>query len=177
MKFYFILLLNSFSFLGLSQTAHLVIPKGHLEGVTSVCCSPNGKYIFSGSRDHTAKVWSTHGLEIETFELNHEVLSVAFSPDEKNVAIGCADGKINVFNLNGQLVLKVDAHRNGINSLFFSPNGKSILSGSSDHTAKLWNTNGQLLNTFAHNKAINSVSFSSDGKFILTGSDDSTAVV
>lgn len=177
MKFYFVLILTSFSFLGLSQPAHLVIPKGHIEGVTSVCVSSNGKFILSGSRDHTAKVWSTQGLEIETFDLNHEVLAVAFSPDDKQIATGSTDGKINIFTVDGKLVLKIDAHKNSINSLFFSPNGKSILSGSSDNTVKLWNINGQLLNTFAHKKAINSVSFSSDGKFILTGSDDNTAIV
>ena len=73
----------SIVFLGHSQTPHLIIPKGHLQGITSVCFSPDGKFILSGSRDNTAKLWNTLGQEIETFYVDHEVLAVAFSPDAK----------------------------------------------------------------------------------------------
>ena len=122
---------------GITQKAHLVIPKGHLEGITSVCFSPDGKFILSGSRDHTAKIWNLLGHEVETFNLDKDVLAVAFSPDEKFILTGSAEGKIKLWKISGELIQTIDAHVKDINSIAFSPDGYYMLSASDDFTAKL----------------------------------------
>lgn len=162
---------------GISQEAHLIIPKGHLESITSVCCTSDGKYILSGSKDHTAILWDPVGLEVETFKLFHEVTAVAFSRDKQYVLTGSADGKIILWKFNGDSVLAIKAHTKPLTSIAFSQDDQLILSSSMDHTAKLWDLKGKLKQTFKQNKAINSAAFSSDGQSIITGGDDKTAIL
>jgi WD40 repeat protein len=67
--------------------------EGHEDYVTSVTFSPDSKYLASGSRDETVKLWSVESqTEIVTL-LEHSkcVNSVAFSPDGKYLASGSYD--------------------------------------------------------------------------------------
>ncbi|NIM12527.1 MAG: hypothetical protein GTO45_10515, partial [Candidatus Aminicenantes bacterium] len=42
--------------------------KGHQRGVNSVCFSPEGTHILSGSSDSTVKLWErSSGKEVRTF--------------------------------------------------------------------------------------------------------------
>ena len=50
------------------QTPELVVNKGHSDSVTSVAFSPDGRYVVTGSGDHTAKLWeAATGKELRTF--------------------------------------------------------------------------------------------------------------
>ncbi|KAJ6127856.1 hypothetical protein N7471_009073 [Penicillium samsonianum] len=57
--------------------------KGHSSWVTSVAFSPDGKWVASGSRDNTVKLWNTITGAIYKTIPGHSntVISVAFSPD------------------------------------------------------------------------------------------------
>ena len=58
---------------------------GHSNTVLSVCFSPDGKFIASGSRDKTIKLWNLQEQK-EVFILSGHselVSSVCFSPDGK----------------------------------------------------------------------------------------------
>ncbi|KIM22727.1 hypothetical protein M408DRAFT_78658, partial [Serendipita vermifera MAFF 305830] len=37
-------------------------PKGHLKEITSVICSPDNRYIVSGSQDQTVRVWDAQQI-------------------------------------------------------------------------------------------------------------------
>ena len=67
--------------------------EGHSEGVTSVCYSPDGSKIASGSWDETVRVWdAATGALISTLEGHtHIVASVCFSPDGSKIASGSYD--------------------------------------------------------------------------------------
>ena len=70
--------------------------KGHSDwfgGVYSIAFSPNSKFLVSGSKDKTVKVWQVDtGKEIMTLK-GHEddITSVAISADGKLIASGSKD--------------------------------------------------------------------------------------
>ena len=65
--------------------------KGHMDGVTSIGLSPDGRHIVSGSYDKTVRVWDAQTGEsaIDPLE-GHDgyVTSVAFSPDGRHIVSG-----------------------------------------------------------------------------------------
>jgi WD40 repeat protein len=62
--------------------------------VTSVCFSPDGLRILTGSQDSTAKLWDAQtSKEILTLKGHtEEVTSVAFSSDGRYTLTGSRDG-------------------------------------------------------------------------------------
>jgi hypothetical protein len=111
---------------------------GHTNRVTSVCFSPDGQRIASGSYDWTVKVWDAHTRqELLTLKGDTDsVSSVAFSPDGKRIASGSGDlvigikpGEVKVWDAQtGQEILTLKGHTLGVLSVAFSPNGKRIAS-------------------------------------------------
>ncbi|PSM50308.1 hypothetical protein C7Y66_04645 [Chroococcidiopsis sp. CCALA 051] len=103
------------------------------------------------------------------------VLSVAFSPDGKLLAMGDSNGEIRLYQVaDGKPVLTCQAHTNWVTSLAFSPDGSTLASGSSDSKVKLWEiATGQCLHTLqGHENEVWSVAWSPDGDILASGSDD-----
>ena len=113
-------------------------------------------------------------------------VSIAFSPDGKQIVSGSNDGTICLWDAtSGELfgtppkndprpVASVIGHTSGVSSVTFSPNGKLIVSASYDGTLCLWDAAGGQLVAFheGHMDWVTSVAFSSDGKKIVSGSRD-----
>ncbi|NMG18472.1 NB-ARC domain-containing protein [Brasilonema bromeliae] len=105
------------------------------------------------------------------------ILSVAFSPEGKVLAMGDTNGDIRLYQVaDGLPLLTCKGHANWVLSLAFSPDGTILASGSSDNTVKLWSVGtGQCLQTLqGHNHEVWSVAFSPDGEVFASGSDDQT---
>ncbi len=156
--------------------------RGHGSWITAVAYSPDGRWIVTGSRDKTAKVWdAASGRELHTLKGHTaQIFSVAFSPDGQRIATGSYDLTAKVWETaNGQELLTLKGHGQQVDSVAFSPDGLRIVTGSFDHTAKVWESaNGQELFTLkGHNAAIRAAAFSPDGRRIVTGSEDKTARV
>ncbi|MEA5625955.1 NACHT and WD40 repeat domain-containing protein [Nostoc sp. UHCC 0251] len=103
------------------------------------------------------------------------VLSVAFSPNGKLLAIGDTNGEIHLRQLaDGIQVLICKGHSSWVISLAFSPDGKTLASSSGDYTLKLWDIDtGQCLQTLqGHEQEVWSVAFSPDGTTLASASDD-----
>ena len=173
------LLLSIFTSVILAQAPRLVAPIGHIGGVEAIAFSPNGKYVLTGSIDHTAKLWDLKGHEIQTFSGHTQAVnSVAFSPDGKFVFTGSRDSTAILWDLYGKVIQTFTGHKKLIESVAFSPNGKQVLTGGRDDKAILWDLDGEIIQKFkGHDKDINSVAFSPDGKQVLTSSKDSTAIL
>ncbi|BAZ48573.1 WD-40 repeat-containing protein [Nostoc sp. NIES-4103] len=105
------------------------------------------------------------------------VLSVAFSPDGKLLALGDTNGNIRLYQVSDwQQLLICKGHTNWVLSLAFSPDSGIFASGSIDHTVKLWDVNtGECLKTLCgHKHEVWSVAFSPDGNTLASASDDQT---
>ncbi|KIM71121.1 hypothetical protein PILCRDRAFT_805352, partial [Piloderma croceum F 1598] len=141
--------------------------------VASQFCSqfPQGLSIDIGRMTHWPEV--LHVLEGHM----SGVLSVALSPDGKQIVSSSRDRTIRVWDVDtgGVLTGTFEGHTDVIWSVAFSPDGKHIASGSSDQTIRVWliETGEIVSEPFQGQSVICSVAFSPDGKKIVSGSDNS----
>ncbi|NMC34731.1 MAG: CHAT domain-containing protein [Veillonellaceae bacterium] len=164
---------------GLAIHAAPISRMSHDDYITSVAFSPDGKWVISGSWDHTVRVWeAATGTEIARMTHDGSVDSVAFSPDGKWVVSGSGDGTARVWEAATGTEIARMIHDGFVDSVAFSPDGKWVISGSGDNTARVWEAaTGTEIARMTHEHIVHSVAFSSDGKWVISGSDDDTARV
>jgi WD40 repeat protein len=144
----------------------------HTAFVGAVAWSPDGKYIASGSWDHSVQVWNTQtGALLFSYDQGDIVDAVAWSPDGKYIASGSWDDTVQVWNVQAQTLVRIYiGHSDFVSSLAWSPDGKYIASGSWDHTVQVWNAKtGARLFTFPYDEIVNTVAWSPDGRSLAVG--------
>ena len=95
----------------------------------------------SGSYDNSVRVWDVStGREFNLFKGHtNYVLSVAFSPDGKQIISGSNDNSVRIWDATTGDELKVlEGHTKGVASVAFSPDGRQIVSGSYDNSVRVW---------------------------------------
>ena len=123
------------------NSPEFVFNVGHAAWVNSVCYSPDGKYIASGSDDKTVKIWEVEtGRELRTLRgHSYDVNSVCYSPDGKYIASGSDDKTIKIWEAEtGRELRTLNGYADQVYSVCYSPDGKYVASGSKDNTIKLW---------------------------------------
>ncbi|KAF9951542.1 general transcription repressor [Mortierella alpina] len=174
----------------ISRKKIVMVLKGHEQDIYSLDFSRDGRIIVSGSGDQTARVWDMeHGkcvfvLTVGDADMKDAgVTSVAISPDGRLVAAGSLDRMVRVWDtLTGQLLEKLEGHKDSVYSVAFAPDGKTLVSGSLDRTLKAWDldlagrngSRGSICKaTFnGHKDFVLSVAVSPDGKWVVSGSKD-----
>ena len=80
------------------QTVRM-IRGAHVNEVSGVSFSPDGKYLASSGTDRVVRIWDVKTGDLIDMLIEHEepVLSVAFSPDGKQVASGGYAGIIRIW--------------------------------------------------------------------------------
>lgn len=178
----------SFFNLSLAQKPRLMVPIGHVGGVSSASFSPDGKYVLTSSFDKEAKVWNAASgrrvLDIKGHET--QVNCASYSPDGKYIATASEDNTAKVWNAaTGKLVADLRGHINYVYQATFSPDGKYILTcASRSSLARVWNAlTGKVVVTLNHANSrgpsyqLYGAAFSPDGKYIVTASEEGTAKV
>jgi WD40 repeat protein len=171
--------------------------RGHGWEAWSIAFTPDGQFLVSGGPDGSIKIWNWRNGELwKTFNRPDPsdlvgslvawfdssvglIWSIDISPDGQIVASGDSNGRINLWNVKEEkLIRTLTEHQSSVSGLAFSPDGEVLASAGSDNTVKIWNpATGELLDTLEHKNRVHCVAFSSDGKILVTGSSDQTIKV
>ncbi|MEW6672968.1 MAG: PDZ domain-containing protein, partial [Thermodesulfobacteriota bacterium] len=108
----------------------------------------------------------------------HEILSVAFSPDGRQVVSGGnVKNSLKLWDIATGRDLKTFAgDSDAVYAVAFSPDGRYVLSGSANHTMKLWDVAAlkeiRAFTASIKDDLIDAVAFSPDGRYALSGASD-----
>ncbi len=109
------------------------------------------------------------------------ITQVAWSPDNRSLAVACADGvQLFVEEFGSKPTHLLTGHEGPVKAIAFSPNSKLLASVSSDTTIKLWDVSSprdvirEITTIEGHQDSVETVAFSPDGNTLATGCADGT---
>jgi WD40 repeat protein len=151
--------------------------QAHKFNVSAVAFSADGRWVATGSLDHTAKLWDAMtGQEKCTLE-GHTggVVGVAFHPDSGRLATAADDGTVKVWGVDGKLLLSVSGG-GPVHAVAYSPDSKLLAAGLDNGVVKLWDAAGKeafvIRGHTGRNTGVSGLSFSPDGKRLATAGCD-----
>jgi WD40 repeat protein len=118
----------------------------HQNSVFTVRYSPDGNYLYSGSRDARLKVWDVQAGYLQVTEIVAHMYAInhlEFSPDGKHFVTCSMDKSIKVWDLEELKLLKVidkarhAGHGTSVNKLLWTSD--LLLSASDDRSVSAWN--------------------------------------
>jgi serine/threonine protein kinase/WD40 repeat protein len=104
--------------------------------------------------------------------------AVAFSPDDKRLAVGTRHGVIVIFDVSAAKPVEITsmepAHEAGIVALRWQRDGKHLVSSGLDGAVKVWELSGQAIRSRldAGTKEIHGFGYSADGKWLAINGQD-----
>ena len=152
----------------------------HKDQISSVAFSKDGRFVASGSRDSTVKVWevATGLLIADLVKDNKEpVLSIAFSLDAKFVAMQSADGAVKVWDVQTGVLVSSCVGLSGWDvNMAFSPDGRFVAAGNSSGLVKICEAQtGRLIaECIGHTANISCTVFCPNGRYMASGSCDNS---
>jgi WD40 repeat protein/uncharacterized caspase-like protein len=162
-----------------SEKPELILQTGHSQKSEGLAFSPDGRYVATGSVDHTIKLWEVAtGRELRTLT-GHTgtVKAVAFSPDGQTLASGGNDGKIKFWEIaSGREAASLAGHAQSVIALAFSHDGRWLASSGADFAVKLWEvaSRREARSYTGHFGLAPALAFSPDGSLLASGSRDKT---
>ena len=107
----------------------------------------NGRLIATGgtpARFGEIQIWDTDDrkLRVSTSVCYDTLFGLAVSPDERRLAVGCADNTIRIHQAtSGRELLRMNHHENWVLGIVFGGDGRRIVSVGRDRAAKLIDAN------------------------------------
>jgi WD40 repeat protein len=156
--------------------------EGHLDTVTSVALTPDGKRAVSASYDGALKVWDLDtGRVLRALEGHFWlVYGAAVTPDGKWAVSASGDHTLKVWDLDtGRALATLEGHSGHVFGVAVTPDGKRAVSASQDRTLKVWDLDsGLVLRTLeGHSDFVSGVAATPDGKRAVSASWDKTLKV
>ena len=142
----------------------------HRDAVSSLAVTPDGRFVVSGSRDKTIKVWSwPEGRLVKTLEGHSgHVTGLAISQDGAFLYSSSMDKTVRVWSLpDGAPQKTIGPLPAVIFSLSISPDGKMLAGGAKDGHVTIWALpDGAISKTIETHGEVANVSFSPDGNLL-----------
>jgi WD40 repeat protein len=121
--------------------------EAHTNSVFTLRYSPDGRFLFSGSRDARLKAWDPAGdyrLVQEVVAHMYAINSLSFSPDGKHFVTCSLDKSIKLWDADQLKLLKVidkarhAGHGTSVNKLLWTASDGQVVSASDDRTISIW---------------------------------------
>jgi WD40 repeat protein len=123
-----------------------VVLSGHTDAVNDAVFSPDGRYVVTASRDHTAWVWDwQHRIGTVLAGHTESVNSAAFSTDGHYVVTASSDQTARVWDWHTDTTIAVLRENTAaVTSAAFIGNGDPsyIVAASNDGTAQIYRCDG-----------------------------------
>lgn len=121
------------------------------------------------------QVFQHKNNSLATLKTKDSVLSIAFSPNGKNLIGGSRDDNVWLWKLSSNswvLHKKIKGHKNNVTCVQFSPTGKYFASGSHDSTVRVWDALSLNCVSIIHeDDEVNTISFNSHPQLFVESED------
>ncbi|MEP6736466.1 MAG: WD40 repeat domain-containing protein [Chryseolinea sp.] len=120
----------------------------HANSVFTLRYSPDGRFLYSGSRDARLKVWNVgdkYALQNEVVAHLYAINHLDFSPDGKHFVTCSMDKSVKVWDTVQVSLLKVidksrhAGHGTSVNKVLWTSFHDQLLSASDDRSISIWN--------------------------------------
>ncbi len=142
------------------------------DGIWAVAISQSGQYWVAAGRRGEVRVWREGGQILHLAWQAHTDMAtfLAFSPDERLLASGSADGSVKLWDVESGALLWAAWQTKGTNCLVFAPDGSLLASGGYEASVRLWDPKvGTALQELPHPVTVFSLAWSPDGHLLASG--------
>ncbi|KAG5971040.1 hypothetical protein E4U56_007120 [Claviceps arundinis] len=156
--------------------------KSALLFVRSLCFSPDGRYLVTGSQDKLVRIWDIATQTIRHTLSGHEqdVICLDFARDGRFIASGGEDKTVRIWDVEKGSHALTHTMKDAVLCVAISPDSQYVAAGCLDHNVYVFDVHSGILveeiggRFGGHGNGIFSVAFSPDGKNLISGSMDRT---